>query len=437
MAPDAEEAVKVILLQMAPEKIRIDFILSKTQLEDIAAVIGQEEKEKFAKNFSKYHHDIETTGGSLDTFQECKHWIEQRKTIIQVQSSISTGTTNRVLDDGSFLLLASVMVLKDTTIAKIFFPTMNDLGIGDYVHSAEPGEHEKKHYRWPVQEKVGENMYCGIHDDGDDDSTNVGDDDDDDDDGVHWNMYLKTRDTKEEAGLSQRQRDERRFRKLLKDQAVASKERGNPKSKVLLNRRGIPINDHSNDDEDSDEDSDENRPQTSEYIQPLWLPEDFNKHHSRIAPHLSWGEGECSEVQKRLAKGTTDSGNMKADLFKYELQYAKQISSVREKFCAILALSLAATNDDYWMHDNECPGDVEKSVKGLATIFRNHLLKEDDAILGIGLEDGLEEETDDNGVRTSRVLLYQFMDGIAKTFENHVSKFQWKPPSKKRKHNGR
>ena len=55
-------------------------------------------------------------------------------------------------------------------------------------------------------------------------------------------MDLKTRDTKEEAGLSQRQRDERRFRELMKDQTVASKERGNPKSKVLLNRRDTPFN---------------------------------------------------------------------------------------------------------------------------------------------------------------------------------------------------
>ena len=138
-------------------------------------------------------------------------------------------------------------------------------------------------------------------------------------------------------------------------------------------------------------------------------------------------------MQQRLEKGTTDSGNLKIELFEYELQHAKKIQTTKEKFCAVLALSLAASNDDYWMHDNENPQAVTRLIKSLAVLWKSSLLLENDINLGIGLEDGTEEKVDGDGLTTSRALLYQFLGQIATNIENHVPKFQWKPVAKKRK----
>jgi len=81
----------------------------------------------------------------------------------------------------------------------------------------------------------------------------------------------------EKSTFSERQRVEQKVRKLLKDQTDASKERGNPKSKVLLNRKDIPQN----------------------YIVIMMgivikivmiIHLASLEHYHRIAPHLSWGE---------------------------------------------------------------------------------------------------------------------------------------------------
>eukprot|EP00592_Proboscia_alata_P007726 CAMPEP_0194357550 /NCGR_PEP_ID=MMETSP0174-20130528/5019_1 /TAXON_ID=216777 /ORGANISM="Proboscia alata, Strain PI-D3" /LENGTH=160 /DNA_ID=CAMNT_0039127625 /DNA_START=30 /DNA_END=508 /DNA_ORIENTATION=+ len=83
MAPEAEEAVKDILLKTAPDEIRVDFILSKKQLDDIAGAMSHNNKTKFVKNFRKYHditnksENDDALAGSLDTFEKCKLWIDQ------------------------------------------------------------------------------------------------------------------------------------------------------------------------------------------------------------------------------------------------------------------------------------------------------------------------------------------------------------------------
>jgi len=243
-------------------------------------------------------------------------------------------------------------------------------------------------------------------------------------------MHLSICNTEPVSNLDKTQKDVRTFSKLLKEQVAAADARGNPKCYTLLKSKDAP-HDDSDESDDSDMDEEDHKvPQTAEYYQSLWLPKTFSEHHSRIACHMSSGEGECRDIQQRLEKGTTDSGNLKIELFEYELQYAKKVQTTKEKFCAVLALSLAVSNDDYWMHDNENPQKVERLIKSLAVVWKSSLLLEDDINLGIGLEDGTEEEVDGDGLTTSRALLYQLLEKIAKNFENHVSKSQWKPTKK-------
>ena len=405
VAPEAADAVRDILLDMAPELIQANFALSSKFLDMIATALGEEQKTTFVQNFHKYcDSGSETTPhSSLDTFEKCILWIKENKQLSSSSSSVE-------------FIIATVKVAKDTRVSEFYKKTLGDLGIANYIKTINLGVDERSIWSWHVQDKVGENMYCG----------------DGDNDGVHWNMHLSICNTEPELSLDKSQKDVRAFSKLLKDQVAASDARGNPKCYTLLKSKDAP-HDDSDESDDSEDEEDHKIPQTAEYYQPLWLPKVFSEHHSRIAGHMSSGEGECRYVQQRLEKGNTDSGNLKIELFEYELQYAKKVQTTKEKFCAVLALSLAASNDDYWMHDNENPEAVTRLIKSLAVLWKNSLLLEDDINLGIGLEDGTEEEVDGDGLTTSRALLYQLLGQIATNLENHVSKFQWKPVAKKRK----
>jgi len=414
LAPEASDAVKDILLDTAPELIRVNFAISSNHLDAISNSLGEEQKNKFVLNYQKNlggtgtrkrKTSSEATPSSLVTFEKCLEWIKE----------------NKKASSDEFII-ATVKVAKDTPISEFYKKIREDLGIADCTKGGL-GNHERSLWNWGLQEKVGQNMYCG---DSDDES-------DGDGDSVHWNIHLASCNTEPESNLSDTQQEVRAFRKLLKDQVAASEARGNLKCYTLVKRKDAPDNDggESDDSDVDEEDEDEGIPQTPEYFQPLWLPKGFTEHYSRIACHLSSGEGECRDIQQRLEKGNTDSGNIKIELFEYELQYAKKIQTTTERLCAILALSLAASNDDYWMHDNENPQKVLRLIKSLALVWRNDLLLKDDANLGIGIGDGMEEEVDGDGLTTSRALLYQYLGQIATSFENHVKKFQWKPVAKK------
>ena len=406
-APEAADAARDILLNMAPELIQANFTLSSNFLDTLATALGEEQKTAFVQNFHKYcDSGSETTPhSSFDTFEKCLLWIKENKQLSSSSSSVE-------------FIIATIKVAKDTRISEFYKKTLCDLGIANYIKTINLGVDERSIWSWGVQDKVGENMYCG--------------DGDNDNDGVHWNMRLSICNTEPESSLDETQKDVRAFSKLLKDQVAASNARGNPKCYTLIKSKDAP-DDDSDEGDDSEDEEDHRTPQIPEYYQPLWLPKAFTKHHSRIACHMSSGEGECRYMQQRLEKGTTDSGNLKIELFEYELQHAKKIQTTKEKFCAVLALSLAASNDDYWMHDNENPQAVTRLIKSLAVLWKSSLLLENDINLGIGLEDGTEEKVDGDGLTTSRALLYQFLGQIATNLENHVPKFQWKPVAKKRK----
>ena len=94
-------------------------------------------KAQFINNFCKYN-DIankrqtdNTFAVFFNTFDNCKQWIIETN---QVPSKSDPGRGD--------VFLESAKAKKYTALTKILFPTMNGLGIGDYVCGAEPGEHK-------------------------------------------------------------------------------------------------------------------------------------------------------------------------------------------------------------------------------------------------------------------------------------------------------
>jgi hypothetical protein len=114
----------------------------------------------------------------------------------------------------------------------------------------------------------------------------------------------------------------------------------------------------------------------------LWLPIFFKEEMGRVRRHLH-GEGESEEIKKRLAKGNTDTGNLKISIFEREFRAIKDRERVhvspgemwesappftlQQNLCAMLALVLAMAQDTYWINDNEFPEEIEKIIKAMGT----------------------------------------------------------------------
>ena len=101
----------------------------------------------------------------------------------------------------------------------------------------------------------------------------------------------------------------------------------------------------------------------------------------RVRAHCLSGEGETDDIQRRLQKGNTDTGNIKIGLHTQELHAAMSIGRcncstqrcscneggyrglteesaakstvVQERVCTLLALAEVMSYDNYWMNDNE------------------------------------------------------------------------------------
>lgn len=302
--------------------------------------------------------------------------------------------------------------------------TIKELGIGDCIETFNLGRIEKSFYPWGLQDKVGENIYVGSTDTDGKGSK------------ISLNLHLYPSEMME--NLDETQKAEKMFYKLFNEQSKASTERGNPKIRMILERK-----DAARTFRETKVDEDADLPQTAEYYQPLWLPRIYLDHWTRVSSHFSRGKGESVCVQQRLFKGNTDSGNIRIEILALELKYAKSLKTTKERFCAILALSEATSDND--MMDNEFPDELEKLLKRLATVWRNDLLLEDDCSLGIGLEDGNDEEVNNNGLSVSRALLYQFLEKMADDLDSTLrniaddwedkrsSKFKWKPATRRKR----
>lgn len=62
----------------------------------------------------------------------------------------------------------------------------------------------------------------------------------------------------------------------------------------------------------------EDPPTSAENYHVLWLPKKYSEELARIKPHFQCGKGECRQIHKRMDKGNTDSGNLKAEIFRSE-----------------------------------------------------------------------------------------------------------------------
>merc|ERR1712178_184810 len=168
-----------------------------------------------------------------------------------------------------------------------------------------------------------------------------------------------------------------------------------------------------------DSDDEGSKPVTAETHHILWLPEHWSKIRKRVFDHCLEGEGETEQIKQRLTLGSTDSGNLKVQVFEAEFEALKlpQFSS-SEKFCLALALVEAMRTDSYWMHDNECPDEIAQLVRDIATYFRTNLLKKSDEELEIHIPEGAPTE-----VASSRPGLYALLDMYAKGLQNGCSEY--------------
>jgi len=87
------------------------------------------------------------------------------------------------------------------------------------------------------------------------------------------------------------------------------------------------------------------------------------------------------------------------------------------------------------MNDNECPEDVAKNMKNLATLWRTVLLTQTDEELGIDAPAGLAATHGGSG--GSREGLYAFLAMMAPEFKNASEyckvTFNWKPNASSKK----
>uniref|UniRef100_A0A7S3Q9A8 Uncharacterized protein n=1 Tax=Chaetoceros debilis TaxID=122233 RepID=A0A7S3Q9A8_9STRA len=422
-APEAKDAVKKILMDKAPKNMRLDVIVKSVELSAVAAAMKEEEKEEFVKKFPNFKYGNGKTSPSLNTFDKCMDWIK-----INAKAELFGEYSDCVV-------LVSIPVAKESEMS-IAGDTLTSLGLEKYIivnSRMAVSSAERNLFYWSLQHKVGENMYTGINNGGKGKK-------------VKYSISVGLRVPPKESELNPAKaavaKAVKDFSKKLEDDKAAAKERDNPKMYMLVGLKNAPKKKNRDECDDSGEDSDdsseekEGDPRTAEFWEPLWLPASFEDQYQRISGHFGWGEGEGQEIQRRLEKGNTDSGNIKVELFEQELAYVRKIKSTQERFAATLALNMVIIRDNYWTMDNECSEDVARDFRSLATFWKNTVFKSDDSTLGIGLEDGTVEEIDKkSGVSHSRSLVYDFMESFAKRIEDiqDISKFNWKPPHKKRK----
>lgn len=401
-APSTIVYAKELLYRNCPENVRIDFVVDCNKFQSIAKTMKEIEKKAFAENIAQY---LKINEKSWTTFEECILYIcENSKLPPCSDPDADTDATNEKI------ILASQTYKKDCEGIAEMDKILRVLGLTPYIKGAIGSSAENNHWQWGLDKILGKNMYTK-----------------DDSGVVYWRMFLQFNKTDLE-------KKEQIYTAELEEKIVKSEDRGNPKVYVLLKRKDVEKNTVTYDVEEEDSEEEEDIPTTPDCVQPLWLPKSYSEYYAKFGPHFYAGEGEVIDIQHRLGKGNTDTGNVKIMLFECEFRYAKQIKSIKEKFGAMLALTKIAQSDNYWMMDNEEPDQVKKMIKNLAAMWKEDLLKHDDSALGIGLGDGVEEETDDDGLSASRKLLYEFLELMAKEYmyEEDID-FDWKPATKKRK----
>ena len=412
-APAPQVFVRKILMNECPDYVRVKFLIDLHQLESIALQIGEEKQRKLLKNIQQ----LQQISKVFDNLEDCLlHFLYNNGTwkenIVQekstaVRSSPSPSTKN--------ILLASVVVKKDTKFSNIVWKISNDLGIWNFIDTADI-QGGSTGLWWP-QEKIGQNMYgADTSDDGSDEVV----------------LYIQFQ------AISGTITPEQSFRTLLGGiKYKSSMQQQNPVTYVLVKR----INNFQDKDEDIGND-DIVVSMTSEHYQPLWVPMLYTDHLERIGKHVRDGEGEVFDLRRRLFQGNTDSGNIKIDILRFELEYAKSLVEPRDRFCATLALTVLVLRDAGTLFDEtNHPGELYRTIRKLARVWRKDLLLLDND--SIGIRHGLEDGTQHRFWTYSKILLYRFLqrlsDGLQALTDTwdeadygglkHDVKFHWKPKS--------
>jgi hypothetical protein len=395
----------------------VELCVSKTHLESIEALDNEKAQAQFSSNLSIY---------ARNGYTGERTWSAYKRWLLEVDQPQTTTTTNLVT-------FGHMICGSDDELLQKCEEFAWNMGMGVVEFQCipqQPGVAGYGHH-----DKVGENMYYPLPNKNN--SHNPV--------GFTVKMDLKPLQTETD-------RAEYKFHSKLKEMERASLTTDDPKTYMLVQREGAAAafaaknktsdnNDKENQDDNVDNENDNQVPTTAEYFHVLWLPHDYLQHRKRIQAHLDWGKGEGVRMQERLQKGNTDTGNLKIQMIDKELTAAKQpkkgqkkaTSALKQRFCAILALTEVAASDTRWMQDNEFPEHViEKLIsKDLATYWRMSLLKRDDQALGIGNEQQQQQVSSPEEVSESRKALHILLKLFAKQFEDGGGyfakvKFNWK-----------
>ncbi len=369
-APNPVDFAKDVLYEHCPQDVRVDIVVDWDRFQSIAGEMKDDEKRMMIRNVPKYltSRDKDKTKDNdaieWSTFEDCLTYLSDK-------CKITTKKPNG--ESVSMVVIASQTISKDSRAIKEMNEIIQAIGLKPYVSGATGSDIETSNYFWGLDRILGRNMYSQ-------DEAGV----------VYWRMYLQFH----KANMTEVEKATMIYKAELESNIEESEKRGNPKMYVLLKRKDVKKKAHmcdedeDEDDHDEEDDEEEDIPSTPDYVQPLWLPDSYREHYRRIARHFHNGEGETINIQQRLEKGTTDTGNIKIELFEFELEYVKSQQCPKEKFGAALALTKVAQDDNYWMHDNENHKKLQGLVKDLADLWKNDLLQHDDSTIGLGLEDG-------------------------------------------------
>lgn len=395
--PQAYDVVREVLSKNAPEFLELQIKISRSDLEMIN-INCEKDAARFSKNLPQYGLQRYKGQTSWETY---KHWL-----------------LNQHASNADLISFGSISCRPQEIVMDKCMEFTRKLGIDKYLAGIQSEEEStNRQISWGYYElfpKMQENMYYAIEDT------------------VGFSVVIKTNSCATEIEMAEHQ-----FRSglnLLKRKYLNTED---PKAFVLIAKNCLET--ESSDGSDIEE---SNPPYLSENYEVLWVPNEFTKYYDRISAHILWGEGENATIQCRLAKETTDTGNLKMQIIRKELNAIQIRSNTsgneekwREAFSATLALTKAAILDTSWMCDNDYPERVVELVGDLANYWRTCLLKKDDKMLGIGIN------RNQNGASTqaseARKALYLYLRWFELIFTNADCdaniKFNWKPRTRELK----
>jgi len=391
--PQAYDVVRQVLRKSAPSRLVLRINVKRSDLVNII-VEDVDDSARFAQNCSQY---------CQKSNQESPTWSSYKKWLLDMHKG-----------DDEIVTLGDITCMPNDVVVEKCTEFAYNIGIERFVGGLDEDCDQIKRNQWGhygLFEKMKENIYYPLQN-----STSEGN-------MFGFSVLLKTR-------LLRSKRDEELFKfqsslRCLKRKYLKT---CHPKSFVV-----VPLQDMECETEDNAQESFD----VLKNYNVLWLPHDFVNLDLRISSHLSWGEGENANIRERLSREYhTDGANLKYEMIarelnviKYDMNCTSEKMTWRKRFCATLALTRSISRDTTWMTENEHPEKVAKLLKDLATYWRIYLLKKNDELLGIGIDE--EFSIKQQEISPSRMALHNYLDQFELDFkESECSQeieFNWKP----------